>query len=145
MKIQVWSLSLLFAVVACAQPATLEVKDAWARDTVGNVGNAAVYMTITSPRADRLIAASTPVAKKTDLMTMDGSGSTMGMKYLKAIDIPTGKQVSLNSGGLHIWLADLNQPLNAGQSFPLKLQFENAGEREVVVTVVKPGETLSME
>jgi periplasmic copper chaperone A len=73
-------------------------------------------------------------------MTMEGGGVTMGMKYLRAIDIPANKPVSLNSGGLHIWLADLKQPLKAGQTFPLSLKFEKAGERQVIVSIVKPAE-----
>ena len=132
------ALFLSLPIAACTQPAPLEVKDVWARETVANAANAAVYMTITSPTPDRLIAATASVAKKTDLMTMEGGSGAMGMKYLRAIDIPAGKPVSLNSGGLHIWLAGLNRPLKSGQSFPLTLKFEKAGAREVVVSVIEP-------
>jgi copper(I)-binding protein len=132
------ALSLSFPVAACVQPAPLAVKDVWARDTIGGTANAAVFMTISSPTADRLMAASTSIAKKTDLMTMDGGGGVMQMKYLQGIDIPANTPVSLNSSGLHVWLADLNQPLRAGQSFQLTLKFEKAGERQVVVTIIKP-------
>lgn len=132
------ALFLSLPIAACMQPAPLEVKDVWARETVANAANAAVYMTITSPTPDRLIAATASVAKKTDLMTMEGGSGAMGMKYLRAIDIPAGKPVSLNSGGLHIWLAGLNRPLKSGQSFPLTLKFEKAGAREVVVSVIEP-------
>jgi copper(I)-binding protein len=133
-----FALFLLFPIVACVQPAPLEVKDVWARDTIGSTANAAVFMTISSPTPDRLIAASTPIAKKTDLMTMAGGSGAMEMKYLKGIDIPANRPVSLNSGGLHVWLADLNEPLKAGQSFPLFLTFEKAGQRQVTVTIIKP-------
>lgn len=132
------ALFLSLPIAACTQPAPIEVKDAWARETVANAANAAVYMTIASPNPDRLIAASAPVAKKTDLMTMEGGSGAMGMKYLEAIDIPADKPVSLNAGGLHIWLAGLNQPLAAGQTFPLTLRFEKAGERQVIVSVIEP-------
>ena len=132
------ALFLSLPIAACTKPAPLVVKDAWTRDTVGSSANAAVFMTITSPTADRLVAASTPVAKKTDLMTMDVSGGAMEMKYLKGIDIPANQPVSLNAGGLHVWLADLNQPLKAGQTFPLSLTFEKAGQRKVVVSILQP-------
>ena len=36
-------------------------------------------------------------------------------------------------------LMGLNQPLQAGQSFPLTLAFEKAGQREVTVAVEKLG------
>jgi copper(I)-binding protein len=129
---------LLLPLAACSKPAQLEVKQVWARDTVGGTANAAIFMTIDSPTADKLVSASTPVAKETDLMTMQGGSSAMEMTYLDKIDIPANKPVSLNSGGLHVWLAELNQPLQAGQRFPLSLKFEKAGERRVTVTVIAP-------
>jgi copper(I)-binding protein len=131
-----------FVMTSCGQPAPppapLEIQDVWARDTVGGTANAAVYMTITSPTPDRLLAASAAVADKTDLMTMQGGNGAMAMTYVEAIDVPAGKAVSLNSAGLHVWLAGLHQPLAAGQSFPLTLEFEKAGERQVSVSVIAP-------
>ena len=132
------ALFALLTVLSCAKPAAIEVKDVWTRETVGDAANAAVFMTIRSPTPDRLISASTPVAKKTDLMTMEGGASVMQMAYLKAIDIPAGSPVSLNPSGLHVWLAGLNQPLKAGSSFPLTLKFERAGDRQVAVAVIEP-------
>ena len=131
-------LFLLFPLAACGQPAALEVNDVWTRASPGSTTNAAVFMTISSETADRLIGASTPVAKKTDLMTMERGNGAMGMHYLEAIEIPAGEPVSLNAGGLHVWLADLIQPLRAGQTFPLVLEFENAGERRVIVSIIEP-------
>lgn len=131
-------LALSLPLMACQQAAPAEVKNVWARDTVGGTANAAVFMTITSPVADRLIGASTPAAKKTDLMTMTMEGGAMGMKYLDGIDLPANKAISLNSGGLHVWLAGLNQPLKAGQTIPLTLKFEKAGERQVTVSIIAP-------
>ena len=139
MKRLAFALCLLLPVaVAAGQPAPPEVKDVWARDTIGGTANAAIYMTITSQVPDRLVAASTPVANKTDLMTMEGGSSAMEMTYLKGIDIPANKPVSLNPGGFHVWLASLKQPLKAGQTFPLTLTFEKAGRRAVTVSVIKP-------
>jgi copper(I)-binding protein len=135
---RIFTLLLSITMVSCGQPAHIEVKDVWARDTVGSTANAAVFMTITSPAADRLMAASAPVAKKTDLMTMRGATSAMEMAYVEPIELPGGKPVSLNPAGLHVWLAGLNEPLRAGQSFPLTLEFENAGRREVTVAVIAP-------
>ena len=129
------------AVTSCARPATIDVKNVWARDTVGGTANAAVFMTITAPSADRLVAASTPAAKKTDLMTMAGGSGAMEMTYVKDVDLRAGTPVSLNPMGLHVWLADLTQPLKAGQSFPLTLKFEKAGERQVTVSVIEPAAT----
>lgn len=131
-------LSLLFPVAAAAQSVGLEVKDVWTRATAGSATNAAVFMTITSRIPDRLVAASTTAANKTDLMTMEDDSGAMEMKYLKAIDIPANRPVSLNPSGLHVWLAGLKRPLKAGQTFPLTLIFQKAGQREIAVFVIKP-------
>ncbi len=138
MRRSAFALFLLLPIAACQQATPLEVKDAWTRDTVGRTANAAVFMTITSPTADRLISASAPVAKKTDLMTMTMTGGAMGMDYVKGIDIPAGKPVSLDPSGLHVWLADLNQPLKAGRTIQVVLNFEKAGERRIVVSILDP-------
>ena len=143
MRRSAFALFLVAALAGCERPAPLEVADAWTRDSVGGTDSAAVFMTITSPDADRLVAASTPAAAKTDLMTMqveggEGEGGSMAMKYLEAIDIPSGEPVSLDPSGLHVWLTDLDAPLKAGETFPLTLEFENAGRREVTVSVIAP-------
>jgi len=142
MRQLIFASSLLLSTAA-AQAAPLDVTDAWTRASIGGTTNAAVYMTITSAKPDRLVSASTPVANKTDLMTMAGGSSAMEMKYLKAIDIPANKPVSLNASGLHVWLAGLKQPLKAGQTFPLTLTFEKAGQRNVTVWILKPGDPMS--
>ena len=138
MKRSVLAFLVLLPLASCGQPVAPEVKDAWTRDTVGGIENAAVFMTISSPVADRLVAASTPVAKQTDLMTMTGGSNAMEMKYLTEMAVPAGTPVSLNPAGWHVWLSNLNQPLEAGQSFPLSLQFEKAGRRDVTVSVIAP-------
>ena len=82
---------LLLPLAACGQPAAeIEVKDAWTRATVGEVASAAVFMTIASPTGDRLVAASTPVAAETDLMTMHVDSNSMTMAYVDDIPIPPG-------------------------------------------------------
>lgn len=133
-----FALFLLLPLAACARSAPLEVTNVWARDSIGGAATAAVYMTIASPTPDRLIGASTPIAAKTDLMTMQNDSGQMAMIYIDAIDIPANTPVSLDPSGLHVWLANLSEPLRAGETFPLVLRFENAGEREVIVSIIAP-------
>jgi periplasmic copper chaperone A len=126
-----------FATITAAQNDQPQIKDVWTRATAGKTTVAAVFMTISSPTPDLLVSASTPIANKTDLMTMEGDSSKMGMRYVKDIPIPAKKPVSLNPMGLHVWLDGLKQPLKAGETFPLTLNFEKAGQREVTVMVTK--------
>jgi copper(I)-binding protein len=130
---------LLIAGAAVAQTGQVELKDAWARATPGKAENGAAYLTIVSPGADRLVSVSTPVAKKAELHTMTTEGGVMKMRPLAGVDVPAGQPVTLKPGGAHIMLMGLNQPLQAGQSFPLTLSFEKAGQREVTAAIEKPG------
>ena len=57
------------------------------------------------------------------------------------VDLPAGQPVVLKPGAVHIMLLGLKQPLRAGESFPLTLEFEKAGKREVSVAVEKAGAT----
>ncbi len=123
------------ASAVSAQTGQLEVSNAWARATPGKSAIGAAYVTIHSPTADKLVAASTPVAKKAELHTMSMSGMVMKMRPVASIDIPAGQAVTLQPGGFHIMLVGLAKPLKTGQTFPLTLTFEKAGSRTVNVAV----------
>jgi copper(I)-binding protein len=138
-KILAFAAGLVITGAALAQPTQLEIDNAWAGATPGRAENGAAYVTITSPTADRLVSASTPVAKKAELHTMSMQGMVMKMRPISGVDIPAGQPVSLKPGGEHIMLMGLNQPLREGQSFPLTLDFERAGPHTVTVTVEKAG------
>ena len=134
--------SFMFAAgAALAQTGELQVENAWARATPGKSQIGAAYVTIQSPTPDRLVAASTPVAKKAELHTMEMSGMVMKMRPISGIDIPADKPVTLGPGGMHIMLMGLKEPLKAGQSFPLTLNFAKAGTRTVDVAVEPVGAT----
>jgi len=132
---------LVIASTALAQPAQLEVNNAWARATAGKADTGVAYVAIQSPTADRLVSLSTPVAKKAELHTMSMQGMVMKMRPLSGLDIPAGQPVTLKPGGDHIMLMGLNQALRPGETFPLTLDFEKAGSRTVIVTVEKAGAT----
>jgi periplasmic copper chaperone A len=130
---------VLGAGAALAQTGQLRVENAWARATPGGSQIGAAYLTIQSPTVDRLVAASTPVARKAELHTMEMSGMVMKMRPLAGVDIPAGQSVTLVPGGMHIMLLGLKQPLKPGQSFPLTLRFAKAGTRTVNVAVETAG------
>jgi hypothetical protein len=130
---------VLAAGAASAQNDQVQVSNAWARATPGSAQTGAVYVTIQSPTEDRLVAASTPVAKKAELHTMSMEGMVMKMRPVAGIDIPAHQAVTLHPGGMHIMLVGLAKPLEVGQSFPLTLTFAKAGRRIVNVTVQKIG------
>jgi periplasmic copper chaperone A len=139
MLLRMFIATLLLAGVALAQTGAPQIKDAWARATPGKAEIGAAYLTIESPIDDRLTGVSTPVAGKAELHEMTMQGGVMKMRPLAAVDLPAGRPVVLKPGEVHIMLVGLKQPLRAGESFALTLEFAKAGKRAVSVAVEKAG------
>lgn len=130
-----------FATLAHAE-GPITVKEPYARATIGQAKVSAAYMTIeTTGGPDRLVAAASPVAGTVELHTHLHEGGVMKMRQVEAIDVAPGKPAKLETGGLHVMLMDLKQPLKAGETIPLTLTFEKAGklELEVPVRALKAG------
>ncbi len=122
---------------ANAQTGPIEVQDPWARATLGQSRTGAAYLTLstTGLAADRLVAANSPVAAKTELHNHIMVGNVAQMRQVDAIEVAPGSPTLLQPGGLHIMLIDLKAPLQAGTSFPVTLTFEKAGTVTVQVAV----------
>jgi copper(I)-binding protein len=129
MKHQLAGLALVFFVAAAA--AQVKVEGAWARPTVAGQQGGGGFLTLTSPVADRLLGGSTPVAERFELHSMTMKGDVMEMRQVQAIDLPAGRSVKLEPGGLHVMFLGLKQPLAAGSKLPVTLRFEKAGEVKV--------------
>lgn len=130
---------LLAAIGAAAQNGTVEIRDAWTRQTPGKADVGAVYLTLQSPTADRLTDLSTPIAGITQLHTTTMEGGVLKMNRVAGLDLPAGQKIKLEPHGMHIMLIGLTDRLRQGQSFPLTLVFEKAGKREVTVSVESAG------
>lgn len=120
----------------------LRIDHPYATPTGNAMVNGAVYfkgIKNTGKAPDRLLSARTSVAKTVELHRMTVDGGVMQMRPIDAIELPTKSTVSLQHGQtLHLMLFDLTRPLLVGDRFPLTLQFERAGEHEVMVWVEQP-------
>lgn len=118
----------------------LTVTGAFARASVIDTG--AAYLTVSNAGAedDRLVAASSPVAARAELheMTMDGDVMRMG-ELDTGVAVPGGGGAELAPGRLHIMLLGLTGPLVEGETLPLTLRFEHAGELTLTVPILAPG------
>jgi copper(I)-binding protein len=118
----------LFAASAFAQ---VKIEGAWARPTVPGQQGGGGFVTLTSPVADRLLGGSTPAAERFELHSMAMKGDVMEMRQVPVIELPAGRPVKLEPGGLHVMFIGLKQPLAAGSKLPVTLRFEKAGEVKV--------------
>jgi len=122
--------------------ADLHVIDPYARPTVANQPTGAAYVTIENKgkTGDKLLAASSPVAKSVEIHTMAMEGNVMKMREAGSIELKPDAKVAMQPGqGYHLMLLGLRQPLKAGDQFPLTLNFEKAGKIEVNVPVQNSG------
>lgn len=113
----------------------------WARATAPGAAAGGGFMVLENAgAADRLVSAQAGVSAVVELHTMSMEGNVMRMRKLEqGIELPAGGRVALKPGGLHVMFIELKAPLKEGESFPLTLQFEKAGEVSVSVEVMGMG------
>ena len=110
---------------------TLSIDDAWVR--AGQAGQmTGAFMEVKNKgTADKLVSASSDAAKATELHATQMKDGTMAMRQVQAMDVPADGELKLKPGGYHIMLIGLNRPLIAGETLPIKVKFEKAGEATV--------------
>lgn len=135
------TLAATLAVSGCAGAGEIEVRSAWARTTPPGAAVGAVYLEIrnTGTGADRLRSLATTVSRKTELHGTMMHGGMAHMRAVPELEVPAGATIRFEPGGLHVMLIGLREPLVAGQTFTLELEFEQAGRRQVPVEVRDPG------
>ena len=124
------SASVLAAVMPIAGQAEITVIDPWARASVLASRPGAAYLTLTSDEADRLLEVTSPGGRTGDAprgrdrrrgRRSNGSSRCTGGATWNA-------PVTLAPGHMHLMLLGLSRKLKEGESFPLTLVFESAGE-----------------
>lgn len=116
----------------------LHIGHPYARATAPHQPAAGAYLSVENKGkdADKLVSASSPVAKSVEIHTMSMQDNVMKMREVPGIELQPGAKIAMKPGeGYHLMLIGLKQPLKAGDSFPLTLSFEKAGKTEVSVTV----------
>ena len=131
-------LLLLAALPAWAQ---VEIENPWSRATAPGAKVAAGYMVLRNkgPSPDRLLGASTPAARKVETHVTERDGDIMRMREVKGYEIPAGGTFELKPGGPHLMFVDVRQPFREGESVPVTLRFERAGEKKVEFRVGRIG------
>jgi periplasmic copper chaperone A len=136
MKPQLVFMGAVLALAAGLASAQVKVDAAWARPTVPGQQGGGGFLTLTSAKGDRLVGGSTALAERFELHTMAMKGDVMEMRQVDAIELPAGKPVKLEPGGLHVMFIGLKQPLPLGSKVPVTLKFEKAGEVKVEFDVM---------
>ncbi len=140
LKFAIAAVVIVAAIPALAQGtgASIAVDGPYARATPAGAQTGAVYMTIDNKTnaADHLTGASSDVAAKVQVHEMTMVNGIMQMREVAGgLNVPAGGSVTLKPGSFHVMLIGLKRPLTAGDTFPLTLTFEKAGNISITVPV----------
>ena len=149
------ALAVAGPAAACSSDTEVSASDAWARSGTAG-GNTAVYMVLEGgSEPDDLVGASVPsdvaaAAEVHETRTeggMDGEMDDMGdmsdgegsgmmtMQEVEMIPVPADGSVTLEPGGYHIMVLDLQADLSAGDTVPVTLVFSSGAEETLDVEV----------
>jgi copper(I)-binding protein len=119
----------------------IQVKQAWARASVGASKMGVVYLTIENRGSgpDSLVGVKTPAAAAASIHQTVIEGDITRMRPVSSLPLDPGKEVTLEPGGLHIMLMDLGSALELGQSFSITLLFEKSPDLVLEIPIAPMG------
>lgn len=119
----------------------LTVAQPWSMALPPNAPTVAAYFVITNSGADTdsLEAVDSPIAGAAQLHEHINQNGLMKMQHVETVNIPAGGAVTFAPMAYHVMLLDLKDRtrLIDGQTFPLTLHFQKAGDLTVDVVVLK--------
>jgi len=135
------------ALLGLALPALAQttVSDAWVRASVPHQQSTGAFMTLTASSDSKLVGVASPIAKTVQVHEMTMNGDVMGMKEVKAVELPAGKPVRLDPNGYHVMLMGLTQQVKEGEKVPLTLTVEDAKGGKQTLDVQAEVRALSAE
>ena len=120
---------------ALSAHAEVTAKDAWVRGTVPAQTMTGAFMTLTSTEDAKIVGASSPIAKKTEIHTSMMMNNVNQMHSVSSIPMKAGVPVEMKSGGYHVMLMDLVKPANAGDVVPIVFTIEGKDGKRTQVEV----------
>jgi len=123
-------LFLVLAFVANPALAQVGIDHPWIRATAPGAKVAGGFMTITNGGStpDRLVGAASSVAERVELHINVHEDGMMKMRQVQAIDVPAGGRFELKPGGTHLMFVNIARQIKQGETIPVTLTFEKAGE-----------------
>ena len=133
------ALLAVIAISACSVRG-IEIENVWARATPPGSTAAAVYADVRAADADEIVAVTTPAAERVEIHQSSETAGTMQMRPVTSVPLPQNAIVKFETGGLHLMLIGLREPLAASSSIPLTFTFRSASPITVNAQIVAPGD-----
>lgn len=135
-----WLWLILLVAAACAKAdlpqhaGSIEVTQAWSRETPPNAPVAAGFMTLRNRGAsdDRLVSVTSAAAGRVEIHEMRHEDGVARMRELSdGLRLPAGQAVELKPGGYHLMFIAPVARFHAGDKVAATLVFEKTGAVEV--------------
>lgn len=121
--------------------ADLKISAPWARASASKTAEAFLTIRNEGAEPERLMAISSPVAKRVELLRYEAIGGVNGAQTVKSIEIPPGKTITLAPAATVLSLIGLKRPLQVGSTVRLTLTFARNGAVSVFARVAAAGAT----
>ncbi|MFT5394459.1 MAG: copper(I)-binding protein [Gammaproteobacteria bacterium] len=125
----------------------VQIMQPWSRALPAVSTNGAAYLRVNNGGTNpaRIVSASSPIAAQAELHSHINEDGLMKMRQITdGVAVPAGGTVAFASGGMHIMLLKLKEPLTPGKTFPLTLRFEDGGSQTVIVNVLNHEQATKM-
>jgi copper(I)-binding protein len=111
----------------------LVVVEPWSRATPAGSKVGVGYLVLQNRNSSpqRLVAARSDIAGKTELHETVESGGVARMSPIPVLVVPPGGSIEFAPGGRHVMFMDLKRPLRRGERFRATLVFEPGGAVQV--------------
>jgi periplasmic copper chaperone A len=130
---------LACGLAACGQSGSdVVIEDALFRPPLGTTGIGVGYFTIRSDKDDRIIGVSSPVADSVEIHASVTKGGNVSMQKLEVVDLPAGKTVTFEAGGMHLMVfsprADAQE-----LTFPITIELQSGATPTMLFRVIEVG------
>jgi copper(I)-binding protein len=118
----------------------MHIMDAWIKEPLSGMDATAAYLLIHnhSEDSDRLMGVVTDIAEVAEIHEMTLVDGVMKMRRVDAgVSIAPDERASLEPGGLHIMLFNVNREIHAGEAYVISLNFKRSGQVDIPFIVKK--------
>ena len=117
--------------MAALEPSVPVVTSGWVRTPPAGRDVTAGYLTLLAEgEDDQLVGASSPIAARVEIHTMEDDGEVMRMRQVEAIDLPAGEPVALRPGGDHLMIFGVDTAALDGE-MEITLEFASGAQTTV--------------
>jgi copper(I)-binding protein len=123
------AVAVLLGLAACGSGRDVTIEHARFRPPLGATGIGAAYFTIRSDKGDRVVSVSSPQAQSIEIHATVTEGNSTSMKRLASVDLPAGKTVAFEPGGVHLMVFS-PRTTDIEASLPITIELQSGAKYE---------------